>query len=83
MTTEGTAASGAGGGEVSPGDLLSAGTYALLTDGSTVEIRHARPDDARAVQAMHAAMSADNFYLRFFSLSPRSAETRTGIAGMK
>jgi acyl-CoA synthetase (NDP forming)/RimJ/RimL family protein N-acetyltransferase len=62
-------------GEVSPEDLLAAGTYALLTDGSTVEIRHARPDDARAVQAMHAAMSADNFYLRFFSLSPRSAET--------
>jgi acyl-CoA synthetase (NDP forming)/GNAT superfamily N-acetyltransferase len=75
VTTEDTAASGAGGGEVSPDDLLPAGTYALLTDGSTVEIRPARPDDARAVQAMHAAMSADNFYLRFFSLSPRSAET--------
>ncbi len=65
----------AGGGEVSPGELLRAGTFALLTDGSTVEIRHARPGDLRAVQAMHAAMSADNFYLRFFSLSPRSAET--------
>ena len=75
MTTKDTAASGAGGGEVSPDGLLSAGTYALLTDGSTVEIRHAQPGDARAVQAMHAAMSADNFYLRFFSLSPRSAET--------
>jgi acyl-CoA synthetase (NDP forming)/RimJ/RimL family protein N-acetyltransferase len=75
VTAKGTAAGGAGGGEVSPDDLLAAGTYALLTDGSTVEIRHARPDDARAVQAMHAAMSADNFYLRFFSLSPRSAET--------
>jgi acyl-CoA synthetase (NDP forming)/RimJ/RimL family protein N-acetyltransferase len=75
VTTEDAAASRAGGGEVSPDDLLSAGTYALLTDGSTVEIRHARPADARAVQAMHAAMSADNFYLRFFSLSPRSAET--------
>ncbi len=75
MTADGTATSRAGGGEVSPEDLLAAGTYALLTDGSTVEIRHARPDDAAAVQAMHAAMSADNFYLRFFSLSPRSAET--------
>jgi acyl-CoA synthetase (NDP forming)/RimJ/RimL family protein N-acetyltransferase len=75
VTAERTAAGGAGGGAVSPDDLLATGTYALLTDGSTVEIRHARPDDARAVQAMHAAMSADNFYLRFFSLSPRSAET--------
>jgi acyl-CoA synthetase (NDP forming)/RimJ/RimL family protein N-acetyltransferase len=75
VTADRTTTSRAGGGEVSPEDLLQAGTYALLTDGSTVEIRHARPDDARAVQAMHAAMSADNFYLRFFSLSPRSAET--------
>jgi acyl-CoA synthetase (NDP forming)/GNAT superfamily N-acetyltransferase len=75
VTANGSATSGAGGGEVNPNDLLQTGTYALLTDGSTAEIRHARPDDARAVQAMHAAMSADNFYLRFFSLSPRSAET--------
>jgi acyl-CoA synthetase (NDP forming)/RimJ/RimL family protein N-acetyltransferase len=76
VTAEGTATGGAGGGgEVSPEHLLQSGTYALLTDGGTVEIRHARPQDARAVQAMHAAMSADNFYLRFFSLSPRSAET--------
>jgi acyl-CoA synthetase (NDP forming)/GNAT superfamily N-acetyltransferase len=75
VTAEGTATGDAGGGrEIGPGDL-SAGTYALLTDGSTVEIRHAQPADARAVRAMHAAMSADNFYLRFFSLSPRSAET--------
>jgi acyl-CoA synthetase (NDP forming)/GNAT superfamily N-acetyltransferase len=50
------------------------GTYALLTDGTTVLIRPARPGDAEAVQAMHAAMSPDNLYLRFFSLSPRNAE---------
>ena len=49
-------------------------TYALLTDGSTVEIRPARPQDADAVRAMHAAMSADNLYLRFFSMSPDNAE---------
>jgi acyl-CoA synthetase (NDP forming)/RimJ/RimL family protein N-acetyltransferase len=49
-------------------------TYALLTDGSTVEIRAARPEDAEAVRAMHGAMSPDNMYLRFFSLSPISAE---------
>jgi len=49
-------------------------TYALLTDGSTIEIRRAGPDDADAVREMHAAMSPDNIYLRFFSLSPRAGE---------
>src|SRR5215475_7156069 len=56
------------------GSQVSAPTYALLTDGSTVEIRRAHPGDAEAVRAMHAAMSPDNLYLRFFSLSPHSAE---------
>jgi acyl-CoA synthetase (NDP forming)/RimJ/RimL family protein N-acetyltransferase len=51
-----------------------AGTYALLTDGTTVLIGSARPGDAEAVRDMHAAMSPDNLYLRFFSLSPRNAE---------
>ena len=49
-------------------------TYALLADGTTVEIRPATPDDFDAVKAMHAAMSPDNIYLRFFSFSPLSAE---------
>ena len=49
-------------------------TYALLTDGTTVEIRPARLQDAEAVRAMHAAMSEDNIYLRFFSMSPGVAE---------
>ncbi len=49
--------------------------YALLADGTTVEIRQAVPDDFDAVQAMHEAMSPDNIYLRFFSSSRRSAET--------
>ena len=53
---------------------VSARTYALLTDGSTVEIRPAHPGDAEDVRAMHAAMSPDNLYLRFFSLSPLNAE---------
>jgi acyl-CoA synthetase (NDP forming)/GNAT superfamily N-acetyltransferase len=48
--------------------------YALLTDGRTVEIRPAGPQDAAAVREMHAAMSPDNMYLRFFSLSPRAGE---------
>jgi acyl-CoA synthetase (NDP forming)/GNAT superfamily N-acetyltransferase len=49
--------------------------YALLADGTTVEIREACPDDFDAVQAMHEAMAPDNIYLRFFSHSRRSAET--------
>jgi acyl-CoA synthetase (NDP forming)/GNAT superfamily N-acetyltransferase len=49
--------------------------YALLADGTTVEIREAGPDDFDAVQAMHEAMAPDNIYLRFFSYSRRSAET--------
>ena len=48
--------------------------YALLTDGATIEIRAARPDDFDAVRDMHAKMSPDNLYLRFFSMSPTVAE---------
>ena len=48
--------------------------YALLTDGTTIEIRAARPDDFDAVRDMHAKMSPDNLYLRFFSMSPLVAE---------
>jgi acyl-CoA synthetase (NDP forming)/RimJ/RimL family protein N-acetyltransferase len=49
--------------------------YALLADGSTVEIRPAGPGDFEAVKAMHEAMSPDNVYLRFFSMSKTAAET--------
>ena len=48
--------------------------YALLTDGTTIEIRPARPEDFDAVRDLHAKMSPDNLYLRFFSLSPMAAE---------
>jgi acyl-CoA synthetase (NDP forming)/GNAT superfamily N-acetyltransferase len=48
--------------------------YALLTDGTTVLIRQSRPDDEAAVRKMHAQMSPGNAYLRFFSISPLSAE---------
>jgi acyl-CoA synthetase (NDP forming)/GNAT superfamily N-acetyltransferase len=48
--------------------------YALLTDGATIEIRTARPDDFAAVRDMYARMSPDNLYLRFFSMSPMVAE---------
>ena len=49
--------------------------YALLADGTTVEVREAGPEDFDAVLAMHEAMAPGNIYLRFFSYSRRSAET--------
>jgi acyl-CoA synthetase (NDP forming)/GNAT superfamily N-acetyltransferase len=48
--------------------------YALLTDGTTIEIRPARPDDLDAVRDMHEKLSPDSLYLRFFSKSPGAAE---------
>ena len=48
--------------------------YALLIDGVTIEIRAARPEDFDAVRDLHAKMSPDNLYLRFFSMSPLVAE---------
>jgi acyl-CoA synthetase (NDP forming)/GNAT superfamily N-acetyltransferase len=49
--------------------------YALLADGTTVEIRPACPADFDAVKTMHEAMSPDNTYLRFFNLSRLAGET--------
>ena len=49
--------------------------YALLADGTTVEIRPAGPGDFDAVKAMHEAMSPDNTYMRFFNISRLAAET--------
>ena len=57
------------------GQQANTHVYALLADGSTVEIRSADPEDAEEVRAMHVAMSPDNLYLRFFSMSPYSADT--------
>jgi acyl-CoA synthetase (NDP forming)/GNAT superfamily N-acetyltransferase len=51
-----------------------ADSYALLADGTTVEIRPAALADFDAVKEMHAAMSPDNSYLRFFNFSRLSAE---------
>ena len=48
--------------------------YALLTDGTTIEIRPVRPDDFDAVRDMHAKMSPENLYLRFFGVSRSAAE---------
>ena len=53
--------------------LAAAGhSYALLADGTTVEIRQASPDDIEAVTRFHEDMSQDNLYLRFFSMSKRA-----------
>jgi acyl-CoA synthetase (NDP forming)/GNAT superfamily N-acetyltransferase len=64
--------SGAAGGRPPKGCPASA--YALLADGTAIEIRAARPGDFNLVKAMHAAMSPDNQYRRFFGLSKLSAE---------
>ena len=48
--------------------------YALLTDGTTIEIRRARPDDFDAVRDMRAKMSPQNLYRRFFGTSWLAAE---------
>ena len=49
-------------------------SYALLADGSTVEIRHARAQDADDVREMHRELSPANSYFRFFSFSPQAPE---------
>jgi acyl-CoA synthetase (NDP forming)/GNAT superfamily N-acetyltransferase len=61
-----------GGGDVNA--QAGSSTYALLTDGTTIEIRATRPDDFDAVRNMHAKMSSQNLYLRFFGLSRSAAE---------
>jgi hypothetical protein len=48
--------------------------YALLADGAPVTIRTARPGDLAKVRDMHATMSPEHRYLRFFSMSPFAAE---------
>jgi len=49
-------------------------SYALLADGTTITIRPAGPGDYEAVKQLHEAMSPDNLYLRFFSMSRLAAE---------
>ena len=54
--------------------MTSRPSYALLADGSTVEIRHATPADAGDVRQMHEDLSPGNAYFRFFSFSPLAPE---------
>jgi GNAT superfamily N-acetyltransferase len=46
----------------------------LLTDGTTIEIREARPGDRDAVRDLHMSLSPKSLYLRFFSFDPRAAD---------
>ncbi|GAA3494846.1 bifunctional GNAT family N-acetyltransferase/acetate--CoA ligase family protein [Streptomyces prasinosporus] len=48
--------------------------HALLTDGTTVCVRPAGPDDREAVLRLYTEMSEANLRLRFFAVSRRSAE---------
>jgi acyl-CoA synthetase (NDP forming)/RimJ/RimL family protein N-acetyltransferase len=54
--------------------VTSEPSYALLSDGSTVEIRQARAEDAADVRQMHEDLSPSNSYFRFFSYSPQAPE---------
>ena len=49
--------------------------YALLSDGTTVEIRPATRDDFEAVKAMHEAMSPNSNHMRFFNFSRLACDT--------
>ncbi|MEV5692297.1 bifunctional acetate--CoA ligase family protein/GNAT family N-acetyltransferase [Micromonospora globbae] len=46
----------------------------LLSDGTTVQLRPIRPDDAPGIVAMHARFSERTRYLRYFSPYPRIPE---------
>jgi len=56
---------------------------AVLADGGTVHLRPVRPDDADRLRAMHARLSPDTVYMRFFSmvrtLSAREVERLTTV----
>ncbi|MGY0002562.1 bifunctional acetate--CoA ligase family protein/GNAT family N-acetyltransferase [Micromonospora sp. I033] len=46
----------------------------LLSDGTTVQLRRIRPEDAAAIVAMHSRFSERTRYLRYFSPYPRIPE---------
>ncbi|MGB6457144.1 MAG: GNAT family N-acetyltransferase, partial [Streptosporangiaceae bacterium] len=53
-------------------DRATESRFALLADGSTVEVSQATPADAPAVQQMHKRLSPANSYFRFFSFSEQA-----------
>jgi succinyl-CoA synthetase alpha subunit/GNAT superfamily N-acetyltransferase len=48
-------------------------SYALLLDGTTVEIRSVRADDLAGLLRLHEQMSHESIYLRFFGISRAAA----------
>ena len=42
----------------------------VLTDGGTAHVRPIRPGDADALVALHARLSQETIYLRFFTPHP-------------
>ena len=56
---------------------------AVLADGGTVRLRPIRPDDADRLREMHARLSPDTVYMRFFSmvrtLAARDVERLTTV----
>src|SRR3954465_9027563 len=58
---------------------------ALLADGTPVLVRPITPDDADALVALHARLSADTIYRRYFGarphLSPADVDRFTRIEG--
>ncbi len=59
----------------------TAGVHALLTDGTTVHIRPACPDDAEQVRSLYEGMSAESLRRRFFSSGLRAAEQAADRVG--
>ena len=46
----------------------------VLADGGTAHVRPIRPDDALLLQELHARLSPESIYLRFFTPHPRLSE---------
>ncbi|HET9691591.1 MAG TPA: GNAT family N-acetyltransferase [Acidimicrobiales bacterium] len=55
----------------------------VLADGATMHVRPIRPDDAPGIEALHARLSPQTIYFRFFSpvtrLTPRMLERFTNV----
>jgi acyl-CoA synthetase (NDP forming)/GNAT superfamily N-acetyltransferase len=56
------------------GGRQAVASYALLLDGTTVEIRPVRADDLAGLLRLHERMSHESMYLRFFGVSRAAAE---------
>jgi len=48
--------------------------FALLADGTAIQIPEVCPRDLDAVRRLHRGMSPENLYLRFFGFSSRIAD---------